>query len=119
MVRFIKILLSISLLGWLAWFEKFVIQEIFSAQTFSYARMFIGLAIFVLVCITILVLFLIGEFETWRFERLVNQGNDKVGKKEFETARDIYIRAQLNTGIHLEQAAFSFLELLWCSVWTD
>ena len=94
MTRFIKLFISVVLVVWLAWFQKFVIQEILTAQTFSTARLLIGLALIVLACMIMVVLFAISEIETWQFERLVYDGDNKLAAGELELAREVYVKAQ-------------------------
>ncbi len=94
MQRSIRIFISILLLASLGLSEKIVIHEIVKAQTFGIAHLFFGLAIFGLASLTMVILILINEIETWRFERLVCQGDNKLAAGQIEFARQFYLEAQ-------------------------
>jgi hypothetical protein len=94
MQRFIKLFICFVLVGCLALAEKCVIHEILTAQTFAVARIWFGLALFGLACITMVILFLIGEIETWRFDRLVYQGDSNLSTGNIELAQRFYLKAQ-------------------------
>jgi hypothetical protein len=92
--RWISLCLTVVVLGWLACFEKYVVEGIFAARTFASARPLLALAIVVLAAIIASLLALITLIAEWRFERLVARGDEQSAAGTPAEALGTLIQAQ-------------------------